>query len=487
MTAVQESVFTLPIGWTRAKLGEIAEIVLGQSPPSSTYNEDRVGLPFYQGKLEFGKVYPTPVKWCSKPKKTAEKGDVLISVRAPVGPTNICPEKSCIGRGLAAIRGLGGVNSSFVLYLMRTFENVIAGKGTGTTFSAISGDQLRQFEIPLPPLNEQHRIASKVEELFSCLDAGVESLLKVKTLLKRYRQAVLKYAFEGKLTEEWRKTHKDQKEPAQELLERIKQQRKKAEFGKYEEFPSIDPSGLSNLPDDWVWTRVGEISDTVHYGYTASAVAEPVGPKMLRITDIQENNVNWEVVPYCRISEDKKHRYLLENGDLVFARTGATVGKSFLIKGRIPEAVFASYLIRIKLVSGIRKEFVSHFFQSPSYWMQIRQEQVGIGQPNVNSRTLSRIVLPFPPIMEQHKIVEEIDDRLTITDEIGKTLQKSLTQAERLRQSILKEAFQGNLVPQNPTDEPAEKFLARMREEKRKPKTAIENNVNRRGLIRYVK
>jgi len=124
-------------GWTR--LGEVCEIILGQSPPSSTYNSERIGLPFYQGKAEFGEMYPSPVKWCSKPNKIAKKGDILISVRAPVGPTNICLEKCCIGRGLAAIRPLGSIKPSFILYLMRNFEQKLNVKGTGTTFKAITG------------------------------------------------------------------------------------------------------------------------------------------------------------------------------------------------------------------------------------------------------------------------------------------------------------------------------------------------------------
>jgi type I restriction enzyme S subunit len=133
--------------WVWTTLGDMSDIVLGQSPPSSTYNTNGEGLPFYQGKLEFGKIYPIPQKWCTEPRKIAEKGDVLISVRAPVGPTNICQEKSCIGRGLAAIRGLGGIEPLFILYLIRAFENVIAGKGTGTTFQAITGDRLKDLAI----------------------------------------------------------------------------------------------------------------------------------------------------------------------------------------------------------------------------------------------------------------------------------------------------------------------------------------------------
>ena len=130
----------LPNGWVWTSLEKISHIILGQSPPSSTYNTDGEGLPFYQGKLEFGKLYPTARKWCTAPKKIAEKGDVFISIRAPVGPTNICPEKSAVGRGLAAIRGLGGIDSFFILYLLRGFENEIASRGTGTTFDAITGN-----------------------------------------------------------------------------------------------------------------------------------------------------------------------------------------------------------------------------------------------------------------------------------------------------------------------------------------------------------
>ena len=227
----------LPDGWVWTTLEEICKIILGQSPPSSTYNTQGEGLPFYQGKLEFGGTYPTPRKWCTAPKKIAETGDILISVRAPVGPTNICPEKSCVGRGLAAIRGLGGIEPLFILYLMRTFEDEIAGKGTGTTFDAITGNQLKTFVIPLPPLPEQHRIVAKIEELFTKLDAGIDALHKVQSQLKRYRQSVLKAAFEGKLTEAWRAEHRDELEPASPIAD--------------------------DLPNGWVWTTLGKISKII--------------------------------------------------------------------------------------------------------------------------------------------------------------------------------------------------------------------------------
>lgn len=219
----------LPKGWNKCKLPEFCILVMGQSPPSETYNTDGLGLPFYQGKTEFGALYPTPVKYCFEPNKIAENGDILISIRAPVGPTNISPHKACIGRGLAAIRPLGGVSSKFILLLFRSIEPVLSKQGTGTTFKAITKDFLDGLELVIPHLGEQHRIVEKIEELFSDLDKGIESLKTTQQQLKIYRQAVLKWAFEGRLTAKWREDKKQQGElkSADELLAQIKAEREK--------------------------------------------------------------------------------------------------------------------------------------------------------------------------------------------------------------------------------------------------------------------
>ncbi|KYC51209.1 MAG: Type-1 restriction enzyme MjaXIP specificity protein [Candidatus Methanofastidiosum methylothiophilum] len=217
----------LPSGWAWTTLGDLSQIVQGQSPPSSTYNEDGKGLPFYQGKLEFGPLCPTPRKWCSAPTKTAEKGDVLVSVRAPVGPTNICPAKSCIGRGLAAVRPLAGVETLFLLYLLRTNAARLAGKGTGSTFSAISGDDLRSLDVPVPPLPEQRRIVAKIEERLSVVDAEEKAIEAALAQAARLRQAILKRAFEGRLVPQ-----DPTDEPASELLKRIREARAKQPIAK---------------------------------------------------------------------------------------------------------------------------------------------------------------------------------------------------------------------------------------------------------------
>ena len=159
----------LPIGWVVSTLQDVSLVIQGQSPPGSTYNADGVGLPFLQGKAEFGATYPVAVKYCSAPSRIAEPDDVLVSIRAPVGPTNLCAVQSCIGRGLAAIRTQGDMPAKYILYAMRATEEDLRANSTGTTFEAVRGDDLRSHPLPLPPLPEQHRIVAEIEKQFTRL------------------------------------------------------------------------------------------------------------------------------------------------------------------------------------------------------------------------------------------------------------------------------------------------------------------------------
>jgi type I restriction enzyme S subunit len=182
-------------GHVKATLGDFCTIIMGQSPPSSEYNNKQQGLPFFQGKAEFTDLHPVAVKWCNKSNKIAEVNDVLVSVRAPVGSTNIADKKCCIGRGLAAVRY--DHCNKFVFYFFRFIAQKLDEQGTGTTFRAISGHVIRKYPINLPPLPEQRAIVAKIEQLFSELDNGIASLKTAQEQLKVYRQAVLKKAFEG--------------------------------------------------------------------------------------------------------------------------------------------------------------------------------------------------------------------------------------------------------------------------------------------------
>lgn len=204
------------------------------------------------------------------------------------------------------------------------------------------------------------------------------------------------------------------------------------------------------LPANWQLANLGEISSDISYGYTASATSEPTGVKLLRITDIQNNTVSWPNVPNCKIEPEKVGKYRLKPSDLVFARTGATVGKSYLLKGEIPESVYASYLIRVRCLEGVSIEFLANYFQSPYYWRQITDFSAGIGQPNVNGTKLKNLSVPVPPLAEQKVIADKLDTLLAQVENTKARLERIPQILKRFRQSVLAAAVSGRLIDAQP-------------------------------------
>jgi len=432
----------LPKGWAEATLAEACCVLLGSSPPGSTYNPEGRGLPFFQGKAEFGDLYPTPVKYCDSPVTVAEKDDVLISVRAPVGPTNLCPSTSCIGRGLAVIRSLAEVPPKYVLYAIRATVARLAEKATGTTFTAINGSQLREHRLRLAPLPEQHRIVEKIEELFSDLDAGVSALKRAKANLKRYRASVLKSAVEGRLTEEWRKEHPQ------------------AEDGAF-------------LEDNWVLLE--EVITLLGQGWSPKCESAPA-------TDDAE----WAVIKTSAIQsmvflpdENKqlpdtltpRPELVIEPGDLLITRAGprTRAGVTCLVRHTRPRLILCDKAYRVRFdETRAFPAFVEVVLNSPRFLDRLDELKTGISDSGVNltQKKFVEMPIPLPPLAEQEQIVLLVEERLSQIDSAEKTIDAELIRAKRLRQSILKRAFEGKLVPQDPKDEPASVLLEQIKASK---------------------
>ena len=211
---------------------------------------------------------------------------------------------------------------------------------------------------------------------------------------------------------------------------------------------------MSELPTSWIKVKLDDLAEDISYGYTAPSTKERVGPHLLRITDIQGNNVFWDSVPYCEIDSKQAQKYLLKENDLLFARTGATVGKSFLIKGEIPEAVYASYLIRVRCLRPEASSYLANYFQSQDYWRQITEFSAGIGQPNVNGSKLKELNIPLPPAAEQTRIAAKLDELLAQVDTLKARIDGIPALLKRFRQSVLAAAVSGGLTeewrPQHP-------------------------------------
>jgi type I restriction enzyme S subunit len=233
------------------------------------------------------------------------------------------------------------------------------------------------------------------------------------------QKSILQYAIQGNLVEQ-----REEDGTAEDLYKQIQEEKKKlikeGKIKKTKELPEIIEDEIPfDIPENWKWVRLGDISKNIHYGYTASA-QEKGNCKLLRITDIQNNSVEWESVPFCNVKDKDFETYGLNNRDIMIARTGGTIGKTYIVDSLNDRAVFASYLIRVIPVENINEVFLKKFMESPLYWVQLKAGSMGTGQPNVNGTTLSKLLLPLPPLEEQKRIVEELDKVLPYTNQLVK-------------------------------------------------------------------
>ncbi|MBI4787544.1 MAG: restriction endonuclease subunit S [Chloroflexi bacterium] len=400
-------------------------------------------------------------------------GDVLVArMPDPLGRACIFPGDSkpsvtvvdvCIVRA-----GSNGANHRWLVCAINApdFRGAIAALQSGSTRKRISRSNLAKLQLPVPPLAEQHRIFAKIEELFSDLDAGVAALQKVKAQLKRYRQAVLKAAVEGKLTADWRAANTGRIEPASVLLERIRDERAKNANGKAKPLPPVDVADFPTLPEESCWTRVGNVSRVLGgkrlpkgHGYSETPTKHPY----IRVTDCENMTVQTDRIEYLR-PETQAYisRYTISKDDLYISIAG-TIGKVGLIAEKLDGANLTENAAKITGILGYDKRYLCFVLNSNFCQEQIVRLTISSNQPKLALFRIEQIVIPLPPLDEQQQIVAEVERRLSVADAIEKTVDQSLMQAERLRQSILKRAFAGRLVPQDPNDEPAEKLLERTR------------------------
>ncbi len=240
-----------------------------------------------------------------------------------------------------------------------------------------------------------------------------------KHFIEYLPKSILQLAVQGKLV-----AQNIHDEPASVLLERI--QKEKAQLikdGKIKQEKTLPPIAEDeipyDLPDGWVWCRLGDIVSKIHYGFTASAQSKGLA-KLLRISDIQDNSVNWDSVPFCDIEEKRVSDYSLSENDILIARTGGTIGKTYLVRDTDSNVVFASYLIRIIPFPVIYNvSYLKYYLESPLYWKQLMDKSMGTGQPNVNGQSLSSLTVPLPPLAEQQRIVAKVDELMALCEELS--------------------------------------------------------------------
>ena len=425
--------FDIPESWEWVRHNDLFEISGGSQPPKSKFiSEARDGyIRLYQIR-DYGNN-PVPVYIpISAASKISQKGDILLArYGASLGKV-FWAEDGAYNVAMARVIPLYDTELIskeflFLFYQSSLYQSVIHANSRSAQ-AGFNKEDLSSLLFPLPPRSEQERIVCAYEKLQPFLNAYDDAAHSLATMNKDFPEAlkksILQEAVQGKLVPQ-----DPSDEPAEALLERIRaEQQRLIKEGKikkdkhesvifrrdnshYEKLDGvercIDDELPFEIPETWAWVRWGSIAESIQYGYNAPAKQEG-RIRMVRISDIHENAVAWSSVPFCDIDDSDIPTYLLQPNDILFARTGGTVGKSFLVIEVPCESIYAGYLIRTRYSSLLCPHYLKYFMESPLYWQQLKSGTTATAQPNCNGQTLAKMLLPLPPANEQWRIVENL-------------------------------------------------------------------------------
>ncbi len=482
---------TIPQNWQWVALKDIAEVVTGNTPP--TTNKENYG-----GEIPFFKP-PQLNDTCiiSAPETLSKKGlerarllppkSVLVSCIGILGKTAITKTFSATNQQINAVIFASPIQPEYGFYYSQTLVLWLKEHSSATTVAIINKGKFELAPFPLPPTTEQTRIVAKLEELLSDLDAGVAELKTAQKKLAQYRQSLLKAAVDGSLTAEWR-SNNPATETGADLLERILKERRTrwetkqlAKFKEQNKTPPKDwqkkypnpvqpvTTDLPELPTGWMWATVDQLSVEQKYGSSAKTNELSSGVPVLRMGNIQNGGIDYSNLKYLPVSHEEFPALFLKDGDLLFNRTNSPelVGKTAVYRSKCSPCSYASYLIAVRFSARFTPELAATYINSVfgRHWIKSVVVQQ-VGQANVNGTKLAALAIPLPSEIEQSEIARVLNEQIASVCEQESHIEKSLKQAAAQRQNILRAAFAGQLVPQDPNDEPASVLLERIRAER---------------------
>ncbi len=362
-----------------AKLGDpgVASLILGQSPPSSTYNEIGDGLPFFQGKVDFRLLHPIPRVWCTDARKFAEPGDILVSVRAPVGDANVATVRCAIGRGLVAVRPGPDSDPWFLYFALLYCKPILEARATGSTFASVNRNTLNDLDIPIFDRLTQTAIGRFFRSLVRQIELEDQALHSTQTLKHAAMRTLFTRGLRG--------------EPQKET--------------------EIGP-----VPESWRAVSFEFVRQKLQYGTSVRCTYDVSKRPVIRIPNIEPQRVTADDLKYCALTDDDAARYRLEDGDLLFIRTNGVLdrlGSCAVYAGYPADALFASYLIRAKVKSDyVVPHYVASFFGSELGTSIVAGRAISAsdGKFNLNTAAIDSLLLPLPPTLsEQHEIIAVLD------------------------------------------------------------------------------
>lgn len=489
----------LPIGWTSAPLSDVTQHRVEHGEPGrSSVNYIDIGSINRESKRVGVTEKVNSVTAPTRARQWVRSGDVLVSMTRPnlnaVAMVTPDLDGAVASTGFDVLRTIG-ILPEWLFYRVATYAFVqdVCRDVQGVVYPAIRPDDVRRHVLPIAPLDEQRRIVEAIESYLSRLDVAVATLERTRAKLKAYRASVLRAAVYGRLvpTEaELGRAEKRDYEPAEVLLKRILAERRRrweeaelAKFkaagtvskndkwkSKYEEPLAPDATGLPGLPDGWCWVNLGTlIVSGPQNGIYVPKVRYGAGTPILRIDDYQ---VDWSrsanELQRIQLEKSEAERYALRLNDLVLNRVNSPthLGKTLPVELRHLPAVFESNMMRVEVSSSVQPRFLHFYLTSFAGKQRLTQNaKWAVNQASINQTDVANTVIPLPPQEEQKRIVVEIDRRLSVVTAAATAIDRDLQRVARLRQAVLKWAFEGKLVDQDPNDEPAENLLERIRAE----------------------
>ena len=410
--------WTLPEGWEWVKLGEpeLCEIIMGQSPAGSTYNTQRNGLPFFQGKADFGEFYPVPRKWCTSPLRVSRPGDILISVRAPVGPVNLTAEECIIGRGLAILRPKSKLENRYLFFVLRSMEEKISSMGTGSTFTAIGKSNLQSLAIPIPYPNDPARSLAEQRRIVARLEAMLSEVRALRDLLQSMRRD-WSALIESALAEVFEALEDATPEPIGAIA---------------------DVKGGKRLPK----------------GDTFSEEMTPF--PYIRVTDFSNYSVDTSNLRFLKPETFQRIRQYTISKDDVYISIAGTIG----LVGTIPPELdganltenVAKLVFKEKFRNHIDKKYVAYYLSSAEGKKQIEERAKAAGQPKLALERIKTIEIPIPypddparSLAEQRRIVAYLEAVQEEVSAARRQVEEDERRVTQLEQSILAAAFRGEV------------------------------------------
>jgi type I restriction enzyme, S subunit len=507
---MSEELWNIPSSWTWAKIEDVGRVVSGGTPSTKepSYWGDEVvwfspaDLTGYKSKyISRGAKSLSKKGLSSSSAQLMPKGTIMFSSRAPIGYVVIASVEAATNQGFKSVVPGEGVFNEYMYYYLKAAKHVAEERATGTTFKEISGSAFAKLPVPVAPSNEQHRIVAKIEELFSELDKGVESVATAREQLKAYRQSVLKHAFEGKLTAKWRDRHPDLLFSPSELLARIAAELQTKYSGALESWQvalgrwesggakgkrPIKPrrqdstdsptreelEGFPCLPEGgWQWVRLGQLVWSVKDGPHYSPQYASDGVPFITGGNVRPDGVDFDTAKFItrELHVELSERCKPEKGDLLYTKGGTTgIARANTYDREFSVWVHVAVL---KLANSVRPFYLQHALNSPLCHAQSQKYTHGVGNQDLGLTRMVNIILPLCGEAEQEQVEIMIDVVASELDQIERAIEESLSQIASLRQSILKQAFCGQLVPQHASDEPASLLLERIRSEQKEGST----------------